>query len=1729
MGSPQSGFVTLAIIGFVLLSLLPAVTPTARAALFTVTTTADDGAGSLREAITLANSTLGADEIRFTIPGAGPHTINLLSPLPIITDPDLLINGLSQPGASCAAWPPSLQIVINGASSSGAAFNIGMLTIDANNVTLRGLVLQGYQDGSGSAVTMRNSSGHVLECNFVGTDVSGTSAVANRTGVSMINVNSSYIGQNPGINDLVERNLISGQSGFSFNSPGVVMSGNDNRIAGNYIGTDVTGLLALPNDGTGVRVDNGTGNVIGGPVVADRNVLSGNNNAGLTLVGGTQTVINNYVGLGADGTTALGNGSVGITLIGGSGHTIGGILPSLSNVISSNGRSAFFDNAGIQINGSSNNQIVGNIIGLDASSLLARPNASGIVVRGSGSNDNTIRLNVISGNTRRGIDIFDQAARTQVQGNVIGTDVTGATIIPNSNNGILISNGAIDTLIGTNGDGVNDAQEANLIGGNIGHGILINRTYPSGVGDPVTGTIIAGNWIGVNPLTGTAVSNTTDGVRITNAAKTTRVGGNLPIEQNRIAFNRGNGVTLLGFNGNGGTINNQIINNHIYSNEQNGLLVDSTEAHTVAPGGTPGSNTIQANQIRTNTLAGIALIGASPNIIGNTIRENNGSGIRVEPYLGFPGSFGTSGPDNPDDDYLARPQIGGAGADQNSLENNCAGGTTDCAAIFLLDTTPTNDVALFSDNSFVAPTVPAIEQRWYGALEALVGTTPIDASSAVVSITATDSSVTPITQGGACGGALAGLILNGGIGFNCRDVRTWPQFVQYRIAADGTRTNITPHSVSAPPALNAVNYSFDADATTDPGADLGGFSGDGIVSGPFLRYQVIEVQVSGADLAISKTVDAATVIAGAAVNYTITATNNGPDPVSGAQIIDTFGADLTAVNWTCNATGGATCPVSSGSGDLDLLVDLPVSAVITINVAATISPTVSDTVSNTATINPPKGVLDADPNNNSATVSSALGVAADLTLSKVATPTRVAPGAEVTYTLTIGNNGPNPASSIVLSDTLPAGTSFVRATSTAGSCGEAAGTVTCTLGSTILLVDDDEGNTPDMRTFYTAALTALGYAYEIHDVDSAGVPTEAQLARYDLVIWFGGESGSLNDAEETVLDTYLSNGGRLFLSAQDYHFNRGSVTPFMTNRLGVSAITDDTGVSGALNGVGAFAGLGPYATTFSFSDYSDRITPTANATAVLQDSADPPAIGGIATNDGATVFFALPWEAIQNNNAANGQALLAQIVQYVRPGMSFSALAVGAMLEVEITLRMPSTTGEVMNSAQVQALQLDPNQPNTASATVVVAIPTPAYGSTPAPESQIDLGNALPGAPTSTTLSIREEGDALLIVSEPQFSGPDAAQFSLGDPAQFPLSITDGAAPVTVELICTPTVAGALSATLTFTTNDPARPSVQYDLVCAGLTPGAPAYGSTPAPSSQIDLGSALPGAPTSATLRIREEGDALLIVSEPQFSGPDAAQFSLGDPAQFPLSIADGAAPVTVELICTPSRAGALSATLTFTTNDPARPSVQYDLVCLGSTIVPSTTTLYLPLVARGLPDLVVTAINIVPAQAAYQAGESVTISITVKNQGSVPTTGPFWVDLYVNPSRSPQVNDLWHDLCAAAPCVGATWPVRMILQPGEEITLTTDSGIDPLRSFWLGWLPAGTSSIHVYADNWNITGERGTVIEQLETNNSRQLELTLVTGTNPAYEPWAPPSILRDANADLPSRPLLRDTVIR
>ena len=195
-----------------------------------------------------------------------------------------------------------------------------------------------------------------------------------------------------------------------------------------------------------------------------------------------------------------------------------------------------------------------------------------------------------------------------------------------------------------------------------------------------------------------------------------------------------------------------------------------------------------------------------------------------------------------------------------------------------------------------------------------------------------------------------------------------------------------------------------------------------------------------ADLAITKTAVPDPVQAGADLTYTLTVTNNGPSPATNTEVNDDLPSSLTLVSatpdqGTCNQTDPVVCDLGT----------VPVGGTVEITIVATVGGNQQgNSISNTATVESP--VFDPDLSNNTDTVRVNVPPEADLAITKTATPDPVSAGAELTYTLTVTNNGPNAAQNAQVQDDLPASLTLVSATPDQGTCTQT-DPVTCDLGN----------------------------------------------------------------------------------------------------------------------------------------------------------------------------------------------------------------------------------------------------------------------------------------------------------------------------------------------------------------------------------------------------------------------------------------------------------------------------------------------------------------------------------------------------------------------------------------------------------------------------------------------------------------------------------------------------------
>jgi parallel beta-helix repeat protein len=358
----------------------------------------------------------------------------------------------------------------------GTTNEIGGATVSARNV-ISANQLNGVSLDVGS-------TGNVLQGNYIGTDGSGSAALGNgQRGVGVKGTSDNTIGgTGAGAGNVISGNDWSGVALFD-GTTGIV-------VQNNFIGTDATGTQALPNAGNGIRIKGADNNTIGGTALDAGNVISGNQGSGVRIDDGSSgnQVQGNFIGTDASGAAVLGNGERGILINGSSDNEIGGTHAGAGNVVSGNTW------AGVLIEqDASGNQVQGNLIGTDKTGTNALANgASGVRIFNSSGNlvGGTVdgASNVISGNDQDGVWIDAGASVNLVQGNLIGTDISGKNALGNGFNGVAIGDAPNNTIGGTL------AGAANTIANNLQNGVLVEG--PSAVNNTITANSIFANSLG---------------------------------------------------------------------------------------------------------------------------------------------------------------------------------------------------------------------------------------------------------------------------------------------------------------------------------------------------------------------------------------------------------------------------------------------------------------------------------------------------------------------------------------------------------------------------------------------------------------------------------------------------------------------------------------------------------------------------------------------------------------------------------------------------------------------------------------------------------------------------------------------------------------------------------------------------------------------------------------------------------------------------------------------------------------------------------------------------------------------------------------------------------------------------------------------------------------------------------------------------------------------------------
>jgi titin len=435
-----------------------------------------DGVVTLREAILLATGGLAPEIL-------DPGEAGNVSGSPGASSADVVtldkpIFPLSQPATVALASPlPPLnggRDVVD-ATGAGVILSGGSKTLDCLVITSSENVVRGFQvrecqigilleegaagntiggseEGQGNVLAANQTGvriatgaeGNVVEGNRIGANRPGATGDANELGVFVAG-RANVIGG---------RNVISGNERV-----GITVGGAGNVLRGNFIGTDPTGTIAVPNGVEGVWLA-GEGNTVGGNTAADRNVISGNGLFGINVSGSGakgNVLKGNYVGLDATGQKTLGNDNgVGVSF-GAQNNVIGGTASGEANVISGNRVGVL-----IRDEGTTGNTLRGNRIGTDGAGEQPVANSTGILILGGA------RGNAIGGPAKG-------------EGNVISANAVGVVVEGTSTGGNPI--------------------RGNSVFANAGAGIEVRDEANDGVGPPVV--------TGVGPVRGSACAGCT--------------------------------------------------------------------------------------------------------------------------------------------------------------------------------------------------------------------------------------------------------------------------------------------------------------------------------------------------------------------------------------------------------------------------------------------------------------------------------------------------------------------------------------------------------------------------------------------------------------------------------------------------------------------------------------------------------------------------------------------------------------------------------------------------------------------------------------------------------------------------------------------------------------------------------------------------------------------------------------------------------------------------------------------------------------------------------------------------------------------------------------------------------------------------------------------------------------------------------------------------------------------
>ena len=286
----------------------------------------------------------------------------------------------------------------------------------------------------------------------------------------------------------------------------------------------------------------------------------------------------------------------------------------------------------------------------------------------------------------------------------------------------------------------------------------------------------------------------------------------------------------------------------------------------------------------------------------------------------------------------------------------------------------------------------------------------------------------------------------------------------------------SPDAVAVTPDGQSAFVTDSGTNTVTPIAVAGNSPGAAVTVGSGANAVAV-VGAGVADTSITETGPSAEVAPGTNATYTLTAANAGPNVSTGTTVTDTLPAGATLVSATASQ---GVCAQGPGGTVICNLSGLGVSGTATITIV--VEALSAGSLTNVASV----AGNEFDPNlaNNTTSTTTTVGAAgnADLSVTDVASAPTIGLGGSETFTVTVANGGPSAASSVSVEDDLPAGLSFVSASS---GCYQAA-------TSTVVCPDGTLASGASIVNTVTATPTALGPATD--DTEIGAVQPDPNMA-----------------------------------------------------------------------------------------------------------------------------------------------------------------------------------------------------------------------------------------------------------------------------------------------------------------------------------------------------------------------------------------------------------------------------------------------------------------------------------------------------------------------------------------------------------------------------------------------------------------------------------------------------------